>query len=888
MFHRRILLGVLIAVVMPALPDRAKTAEPAVDKGAGFRLWEVRGRDANEPPNSELCIPKTHPYLALTPQDVERAKDRAARWDWAKQAVEKCRSEADGYIGRPWGKLPDKGDTEHWNVARRLFSVGLAYALSGEPRYAEWTRDGLLAYADLYPRLPLTNARCKVFTQSSLYEAIWLVDIVRAYDLVADGGLFGDEQKRRVETDLLRASLVCFKIDDFQNDARIRDLHYRCYNFQAWHLAAIGLVGLAVRDADLADYAVHSPYGLRHLIAHDIRDDGLFWERSVGYHHFVVSALVPFTEAMAHCGVDLYGAQVPNDRARDEDAHYITDTSDEPKSLRLLFESPLYLAFPDLSYPALGDSDRGPLRGGWPQLVGFHRYREPKLAWLLQRDVPVGIADTGRGRVGLLHYYRYHYRYDNLRLNGKPVAWRRPGATYEVQGDSVVASDSGTSQPDRYLLTDAELSDFVLEWTMTRLADMGSQDRAWVVFRVHPRSPAHRSSFVLASHCPQVDQPYRFRLEVRGERTELTCDGRAVASEPIQYHPVPDWPWLIYDLPSEARTEMPELKLAEGTFANRGEYRNGCSLFPSSGVAVLREAAGDFTKDPDGTAASMSFGPYGGGHGHPDKLNLVLYAQGRQWLPDFGSMPYESSEKAEWTAHTVSHNTVVVDGVSQRPSGKSNFQWPVDHASDKIVGKLERFDPAAKLVTASCDCVYEGITLQRTVQLSRHCVVDDFRVASGDSAPAPHRFDYVLHVDGDFADGFVLQEPRSGQLGDSCGYQHVRQKQGVTTADAVTLRFTSGKRQLRVWIVPTDESPTEVMVAEGPTNTPDEKMPMLILRRTAAHTRFVTVLEPVKQGELLRAVRSEKGEDGEGSRLVLQWSTGTDRVLLRSSGSDDR
>ena len=33
-------------------------------------------------------------------------------------------------------------------------------------------------------------------------------------------GVFSDEQKRRVEDDLLRASLVCFKIDDFHDPAR--------------------------------------------------------------------------------------------------------------------------------------------------------------------------------------------------------------------------------------------------------------------------------------------------------------------------------------------------------------------------------------------------------------------------------------------------------------------------------------------------------------------------------------------------------------------------------------------------------------------------------------------------------------------------------------------
>ncbi|MHB8900663.1 MAG: alginate lyase family protein, partial [Thermoguttaceae bacterium] len=613
----------------PAAAAEAASGPAAARPAAAFRFWNEPGE-----PGGALQIPKAHPYLTLTSDDIQRAKDRAAEWEWARKALAGCREEADRYVGKPWDKLPDKGDTEHWSVASRLFSVGLAYALSGDVRYAEWTRDGLLAYARIYPGLTLTNGRCRVFTQSSLYEAMWLCDIVRAYDLVADSGAFTGDQKRLVETNLLRTAVGCFLIEDFQNDPRIGDLHYRCYNFQAWHLAAVGMVGLAVRDRALVEYACHSPYGLRHLIGHDIRDDGLFWERSVGYHHFVVSALLPFTEAMAHSGVDLYGAEVPTDREKDEDAHYVTDTSDRPKSLRMLLESPFYLAFPDLSYPALGDSDRGPLRGSWQELVGYHRWRDPKLAWLLRRDTPVGLPDTGRGRVGFLHYYRYQYRYDQVRLSGKPVAWDRPGATYEIQGDSFVAGDGGASQSDRYLLTGEEVGDFVLEWTMTRLADLGSQERAWVVFHVHPRSPAQRSSFALASYLPELNRPYRFRLEVAGGRTRLTRDGEEMSTRPTDYSPVPDWHWLIYDFPSELSAGSGGssesggsngLPLAD-TFANHGEYRDGCSLLPSTGVVVLRQVAGDFTTQPDSTAASLSFGPYGGGHGHPDKLNLVVYA----------------------------------------------------------------------------------------------------------------------------------------------------------------------------------------------------------------------------------------------------------------------
>ncbi len=168
---------------------------------------------------------------------------------------------------------------------------------------------------------------------------------------------------------------------------------------------------------------------------------------------------------MAHCGVDLYQMQVLAERTKDEDAHYVTDTIGGMKSLRMMFESPIYLAFPDLGYPALGDSDRGPLRGSWLELVGFHRYRDPKLAWLVQRDMPVGGASVGPGRIGFLHYYRYHYRYDNPRLDGKPITWQRPGATSN-RSDSVIATTAATAA-DRYYGMGAPV-DFVLNGRWTR------------------------------------------------------------------------------------------------------------------------------------------------------------------------------------------------------------------------------------------------------------------------------------------------------------------------------------------------------------------------------------------------------------------------------------
>ncbi|SPE37028.1 exported hypothetical protein [Candidatus Sulfopaludibacter sp. SbA3] len=670
----------------------------------------------------DLRIPQKHPYLTLSPSQIEHAKQRAAASPLARQQLDRIIADADGLAAKPWDQLPPQANVRHRALGGNLFSVGMAYAFSGDKRYAEWVREGLLAYATFYSGLPLTEGRYRLF-HHMLYESRWVGTVVQAYDMVASSGVFTVDQARHVEEDLLRLGTKCVQIVDFDHDPRLKDLHFRCYNFQAWHIAAVGLAGLALRDKDMVDWAVNSPYGFRHTVARDVRDDGMFWERSEGYHNFVIEGLLGFTEAMRNCGVDLYNVSVPTDRMKDEDENYLTDTSDRPKSLRMMFEPLFYMTFPDLSYPVLGDAGPGPLRSNPMFLVASNRYRDPRIDWLVYRD-------SGR------------------------------------------ASRNGA-----------------------------------------------------------------------------------------------DWHELVYDVPSTAPAAFP---VQEGRFANTGEHRNGCTLFPATGLAILRQASGDYTTQPDSTAVSLSYGPHGGGHGHSNNMDLVLYAHGRQWIPAFGSMPYETQPKYDWTAQTISNNTVVVDGISQKPTGTRHTEWPQDRATDRVCGVLEGFDAASKSVSAHCDNTYPDVRLRRALRLQEHLVVDAFRVT--DAKGAQHQYDYVLHIDGRFDASSTPLEPRSGKLGQTCGYPFVDQKQRGTVNGSFTLTFSNNGKQLRVWVA--GDEATEVIIADGLTNSPDRRMTMLVLRRKAADTGFLAVFEPVNPGDAVNAVRIEKAE------LVIESPSGTRRLAL--------
>ena len=61
----------------------------------------------------------------------------------------------------------------------------------------------------------------------------------------------------------------------------------------------------------------------------------------------------------------------------------------------------------------------------------------------------------------------------------------------------------------------------------------------------------------------------------------------------------------------------------------------------------------------------LDVGPFGYGHQHEDKLNLLLHAYGRLLLAEGGNYAYDSSEMRRYVLSTRAHNTIRVDGHDQ-------------------------------------------------------------------------------------------------------------------------------------------------------------------------------------------------------------------------------
>lgn len=249
----------------------------------------------------------------------------------------------------------------HDGYARDVKTLGLAYRLSGDKKYAAKAREILLAYADKYASYPLHDINGKPnigggkIGPQTLDESTWTIPVAQGADLIWD--TLSQDDKTHIGNDLLRPAAQV-----------IRQHKMPIHNIQCWKNSAVGLVGLLLNDADLVAEAVNGDVGFKKQIEKGISADGQWYEGAWGYHFYTMSATLPLAEAGARCGLELYQFKAPNGR-----------------SYKDLFEGPLNFAMPNLLLPAFNDSGTVDVK---PQQAlyetAFARYGDARFAEVLK------------------------------------------------------------------------------------------------------------------------------------------------------------------------------------------------------------------------------------------------------------------------------------------------------------------------------------------------------------------------------------------------------------------------------------------------------------------------------------------------------------------------
>lgn len=266
-------------------------------------------------------------------------------------------------------------------------------------------------------------------------------------------------------------------------------------------------------------------------------------------------------------------------------------------------------------------------------------------------------------------------------------------------------------------------------------------------------------------------------------------------------------------LVSRSRRESLEALLYGAEDLPGGSYSvTRSTLLEDAGFAVLRHG---------GVAAAIRFGRHGGGHGHPDKLNLVTFAGGVTLGLDPGSINYGAPLHHEWYRTTVAHNTVVVDGKNQSARDGHLEEW--------------RAEQDYTMISASAGDVYPGVRMRRTVTLRQNGIIEDRFECTSESE---HVYDWAFHAYGTFTSSLEFSL-REASVGTENGYQHMKAVASATTSGPFWVRWEHGGRTLTLEF---QGAPgTQVIRAVGPGRDPADRVPMILVRRKAASTVFEAV-----------------------------------------------
>ncbi len=269
--------------------------------------------------------------------------------------------------------------------------------------------------------------------------------------------------------------------------------------------------------------------------------------------------------------------------------------------------------------------------------------------------------------------------------------------------------------------------------------------------------------------------------------------------------------------------------------------RLGSHVFHAAGHAILR------TDGQPNLAAAMTFGPYGGFHGHLDKLSFVFFGYKQELAYDPGrarSQAYRLPIHRDWYKATLGHNTVLVDQKSQKPAaGHLDFFAANDHCA---------------AVVASCTDAYPGVCQHRLLYMTRTylLVVDQL------DSDTRHRFDWTYHHRAARIQCAAADQSVAALGADYAGQEYVAHIEQGRTDAPVHAAFVD--KNVTTYLTAAAAPATTVYTGDGVGASVVDRVPMIMLTRHARNTHYATVLEPVSM---------ESGPEVTGVELHTQNGT---------------
>jgi hypothetical protein len=240
------------------------------------------------------------------------------------------------------------------------------------------------------------------------------------------------------------------------------------------------------------------------------------------------------------------------------------------------------------------------------------------------------------------------------------------------------------------------------------------------------------------------------------------------------------------------------------------------ALLEGQGIAVFRRDAGQ-------GYIALDYGHHGGGHGHPDRLNLLLAQGARRILDDLGTGSYVDPS-LHWYRSTLAHNAPLVNGRSQPRTSGTLLAWD------------ERGDVGWVCAAATISDT-PHVRAERSVTVLAHVVVDELRWVAGQ----PVRLELPIHARVRVAiDAEWIDAPLDGGGGLEDGFAYVRDARRAQFAANETVRLIDDATGSTIaWSSSTVNAEWWSALAPGAPAAGDERF---VLVRTLAPTGKISTV----------------------------------------------
>lgn len=307
--------------------------------------------------------------------------------DLLNKSFEKMKKEADKALENqmeiPIPADPGGGYTheKHKKNYSDMYAAAIAYSITQDTSYSDYVGKMLLAYAEMYPKLPLHPERKenhpagKLFWQG-LNESVWLFYTIQAYDLVKD--TFPRTDRETIEKQLFRTVAKFLSEDSYETFNKV-------HNHGTWSVAAVGMTGYVLQDSVLVNKALHGSElddksGFYAQLNTLFSPDGYYSEGPY-YQRYAMLPFVVFAEAIEENQPELKIFQYRNQLLR--------------KAINTIFQLTTDTGY---FYPyndAIKDKDLRSQEMVFASNIGFCRYQDSSLLSIIKEQKLVTMTNAG-------------------------------------------------------------------------------------------------------------------------------------------------------------------------------------------------------------------------------------------------------------------------------------------------------------------------------------------------------------------------------------------------------------------------------------------------------------------------------------------------------------